>query len=224
MTSQKQCDANQRNAQGSTGPTSAQGKAASRMNALKTGLYAKSLVIPGESREEFDELVQQFNHQYRPATPQARVLVDMVIRQTWLLRRYDRIEGEEWALRLTRLEKHRLRPDALTSQCYEPSCDFTDRIRKLADTAERSIIRALNKLDRLTEDFSEAVPEAIPAVQDETPIEPSAAAPEENGFVPSNSPAPAPDDPHGPSSNPWGSPEAKAAFAKLLVGPEKRCA
>jgi hypothetical protein len=148
------------------------------MNALKTGLYAKSLVIPGESHEEFDELMQQFNDQYRPATPQARVLVDCLIRQTWLLRRYDRIEGEEWTLRLTRLEKHKLRPDGITSQAYELSCDFTDRIRKLADTAERAIIRTLNKLERLTEHLSEAAPLAAPQ-----PVE-AEAAPIENGFVP----------------------------------------
>jgi hypothetical protein len=224
MTSLKQCDANQRNAQGSTGPTSAQGKAASRMNALKSGLYAKSLVIPGESREEFDELVQQFNHQYRPATPQARVLVDMVIRQTWLLRRYDRIEGEEWALRFTRLEKHSLRPDGITPQSYELTCDFTVRIRKLADTAERAIIRALNKLDRLTEDFSEAVPEAVPAVQAAVPVENPVPAPEENGFVPSNTPAPAPEDRHVPFSDDRPSPEALAAFALAMFGPAKKCA
>jgi hypothetical protein len=191
MTTDKRRAANKGNAQNSTGPTSAEGKAASRMNALKTGLYAKSLVIPGESRDEFDELVQQFNHQYRPTTPQARVLVDMVIRHTWLLRRYDRIEGEEWTLRLTRLEKHRLRPDALTSQCHERSCDFTDRIRKLADSAERAIIRALNKLDRLTEhcpaleaaeEFPAPTVEALPQ-----PIIPEAASPE-IGFVPPVSP------------------------------------
>jgi hypothetical protein len=186
MTSQKQYAANQKNAEGSTGPTSAQGKAVSRMNALKTGLYAKSLVIPGESREEFDELVEQFNHQYRPATPQARVLVDMLIRQTWLLRRYDRIEGEEWALRFTRLEKHKLRPDGITPQSYELTCEFTIRIRKLADTAERAIIRTLNKLERLTEHFPEAAPAVAPQ-----PVEAEAASPE-NGFVPPVSvPAPA---------------------------------
>ena len=49
MTSEKQRAANKRNAQTSSGPTSAEGKAASRMNALKSGLYAKSAVIRGES-------------------------------------------------------------------------------------------------------------------------------------------------------------------------------
>ena len=195
MTTDKRRTANKRNAQNSTGPTSTEGKAASRMNALKTGLYAKSLVIPGESREEFDELVQQFNQQYRPVTPQARVLVDMVIRNTWLLRRFDRIEGEEWTLRLTRLEKHLLRPDGITSQAYELSCEFTDRIRKLSDSAERAIVRALNKLDRLTEhcpapEAAEELPaaDAEPASQS---VAPEATSPE-IGFVPPVSPENAP--------------------------------
>ena len=107
VTSDKKRSANKRNAQGSTGPGSVEGKAASRMNALKTGLYAKSLVIRGESQEEFDELVQQFNGQYHPVTPQARVLVDILIRNTWLLRRYDRIDGEVWANKYTKVDNLR---------------------------------------------------------------------------------------------------------------------
>src|SRR6185295_11840547 len=105
MTSPKQHAANVRNARRSTGPTSVPGKAASRMNALKSGLYAKSLVIRGESKEEFDELAAQFENQFRPVTPQARILVDNVIRYSWLLRRYDRIEGEMWATHLKSVDE-----------------------------------------------------------------------------------------------------------------------
>jgi hypothetical protein len=43
-----QIEANRRNAQNSTGPRTDQGKAVSRFNALKTGIDARSHVIPGE--------------------------------------------------------------------------------------------------------------------------------------------------------------------------------
>ena len=48
MATLAQIHANRLNAQSSTGPRSDQGKAASRFNALKHGIEARSLVIPGE--------------------------------------------------------------------------------------------------------------------------------------------------------------------------------
>ena len=40
----------------STGPRSAEGKARSSMNALKSGIYSKSLTIPGEDPARLDTL------------------------------------------------------------------------------------------------------------------------------------------------------------------------
>jgi hypothetical protein len=190
VTSDKKRSANKRNAQGSTGPGSVEGKAASRMNALKTGLYAKSLVIRGESQEEFDELVQQFNGQYHPVTPQARVLVDILIRNTWLLRRYDRIDGEEWAAKHTKVDNFRYTDKSQpTALAFEMGGGVYARIRKFADTAERAIIRALNQLDKLTEHFPdvEAVETASVAPQ---PVAAGPASPG-IGFVPPVAPEPA---------------------------------
>ena len=47
-TSVKQIEANRRNALHSTGPTTPEGKRASRLNALTHGLRAKKVMIPGE--------------------------------------------------------------------------------------------------------------------------------------------------------------------------------
>jgi len=165
--SDKQRAANQRNAQTSSGPSSAEGKAASRMNALKTGLYAKSAVIRGESKEEFDEIVRQYNDQYRPVSPQARVLVDTLIRNTWLLRRYDRIEAELWEASFGKIDGLPDGGDGLpAAMAFGMMSAGHDRLRKHADAAERAIVRTLNKLDKLTE---------------HTESEP---LPPENGFVP----------------------------------------
>ena len=49
MTSSAQAEANRRNAQNSTGPKTQEGKAASRLNALKHGLTAKQLVLFDET-------------------------------------------------------------------------------------------------------------------------------------------------------------------------------
>jgi hypothetical protein len=87
MATIKQIDANRRNAQHSTGPRTEEGKQAASLNALKTGIYAESEVIPGERPEAFAALAAEYHAHHRPATPEARDLVDSLIRNAWLLRR-----------------------------------------------------------------------------------------------------------------------------------------
>ena len=72
MSSQRQIEANRRNAQKSTGPTSVTGKAASSMNALKTGIHAKSLVLPSEKLADLEQLIEEYYNRHNPATPEAR--------------------------------------------------------------------------------------------------------------------------------------------------------
>jgi hypothetical protein len=50
MLSQRQIDANRRNAQFSTGPRTPEGRAAVGLNALRHGLSAQTSVLPGETR------------------------------------------------------------------------------------------------------------------------------------------------------------------------------
>ena len=56
MATQRQIEANRRNAQKCTGPRTPEGKARSSRNALKTGIDAKSAVLPSESAAKLDEL------------------------------------------------------------------------------------------------------------------------------------------------------------------------
>jgi hypothetical protein len=56
MATLAQITANRANAQRSTGPRSAEGKSASRFNALKHGIDAASVIIPGEDPAVYDSL------------------------------------------------------------------------------------------------------------------------------------------------------------------------
>jgi hypothetical protein len=96
MPSKRQIDANRRNAQKSTGPTSPQGKALSSMNALKTGLYAKSEVLPCENRAEYEQLIERYYNDHRPASALACQYLDEIIYCTWNLRRLRRAEAQLW--------------------------------------------------------------------------------------------------------------------------------
>ena len=96
MASQAQIEANRRNAQKSTGPTSVTGKAVSSMNALKTGIHAKSLVLPSEKLADLEQLIDDYYRRHQPDSPEARLYLDEVIHCEWLLRRYRTAETQMW--------------------------------------------------------------------------------------------------------------------------------
>ena len=56
MTTDKQIEANRRNAEKSTGPRSEEGKARSSMNAIKHGLRAEQPVILGENPADYQRV------------------------------------------------------------------------------------------------------------------------------------------------------------------------
>ena len=72
MATEKQTAANRENAQKSTGPRTAEGKARSSQNALKTGIDAQSEIIRGESREKLETLIVQIDLEYCPVTSAER--------------------------------------------------------------------------------------------------------------------------------------------------------
>ncbi len=92
MISQKQLDANRRNALKSTGPRTTQGKAAVRRNALKHGLHAQELVLSPEEQTEFDRTLAAFLEDLRPNGPAGTLLVRQIAEVSWrsaLLRAYE---------------------------------------------------------------------------------------------------------------------------------------
>jgi hypothetical protein len=100
--SPKQLAANQRNAQKSTGPKTPQGRAVSKMNALKHGLLAQTVVVRGhklkESTNEFKKLCQEFYIDLAPVGPQEEMLVNQIVTATWRLHRARTAECVEIAL------------------------------------------------------------------------------------------------------------------------------
>jgi hypothetical protein len=110
MASLRQIDANRRNAQKSTGPKSPQGKAASSLNALKTGIHSETAVLPCEDRAAHDALVASYYQRFRPTLPEVRVYVDELIRCEWTLLRLRRTESELNAY--------------IHENCFHPDPDF----------------------------------------------------------------------------------------------------
>jgi hypothetical protein len=81
--SAKQIAANRRNAKLSTGPTTADGKDRSRQNALKHGLCAMVLDVPGEDPTVFNTRLQDWNDELNPkGSSVSRYLVTMMTRHS----------------------------------------------------------------------------------------------------------------------------------------------
>ncbi len=67
MASPSQILANERNARASTGPSTPEGKTASRRNATRHGLSGIFSVLPHEDHEEFDQLASTLRAEFQPA-------------------------------------------------------------------------------------------------------------------------------------------------------------
>ena len=72
MATEKQIEANRRNAKRSKGPTSDEGKRKSSRNALKHGLTAKDLLLPHENPAEFQERLEHWQGFYGSDDPDRR--------------------------------------------------------------------------------------------------------------------------------------------------------
>src|ERR1035441_1475077 len=131
MATYAQLNANRLNAQRSTGPRSDEGKAVSRVNALKHGIDARSLVIPGEDPADLEALALEYFEQCGPVGALERYLVETLVQGDWNRRRYTRIESQI-------LQES---PDASTGKAAQLIS------RRLAST-ERSYFRALKELHR----------------------------------------------------------------------------
>jgi hypothetical protein len=91
--SDRKINANRANASHSTGPRSDAGKARSRMNALKHGLRAEQVVLPGEDPRAFEAECAAWNADWQPKSHTRAILVERAAATSWRLRRCVRIEG-----------------------------------------------------------------------------------------------------------------------------------
>ena len=107
MATERQIEANRANAQKSTGPKTAHGKARSRANAWKHGLTANTLVIRGEETENFDELRDALMNSYDPKSPWEFELVERLVGIFWRLRRVPAYEAAIIDARQAELEEER---------------------------------------------------------------------------------------------------------------------
>src|SRR5579883_2820448 len=92
MADSKRSEINRQNAQKSTGPKTAEGKARSRRNALKHGLRAEVLPLPNEDPAAIQARADAWNDYFQPLNPAEQHLVDECVRATVLSDRCHRAQ------------------------------------------------------------------------------------------------------------------------------------
>src|SRR6202158_2773580 len=76
----------------SRGPVTPEGRAASSRNSLQHGFAAKSVVLPTESQEDFQSLLDSYTDQFHPQGGVEMDLVQTMAAARWRLRRICSIE------------------------------------------------------------------------------------------------------------------------------------
>ena len=202
MATPAQIEANRKNAQLSTGPTSPAGKARSCRNRLSHGFTSSVLFIANEEREEFNLLLADLHHEFQPATASEQMLLEKMLQNQWL------------SLRAYRLQSVALNSSAASAGYMPKDLGLLIRYHQSSD---RGFYKARNELitaqkeRRKSEIGFESQDAAKPA---ETPLESSAPPdpPQKTTAEPGLS-IPAP-------PNPFDCESLDDAFEALMQGPD----
>jgi hypothetical protein len=149
MTSDKQIDANRRNARKSTGPKTPEGKARANNNAMSHGILSREVVLPEEDEATFEELRERLWAELQPVGELESLLVDKIVAAHWRLRRLGRVEAGIFAW-----ERYKLLADRAYSEARRyVQHRFKDHIEQMRNTPiitdEQKYDTALSKAEEM---------------------------------------------------------------------------
>jgi hypothetical protein len=172
MTSDKQIQANRRNARKSTGPKTEEGKAQSRVNALRHGLTAGQAVLPHEDEDDYEKLREGMLESYAPADSAELALVEELVNAYWRLLRLHRVENRYW--------EH-------LGGCYNRADEgIAEALLQSPDKQTRNFFRYYAQVERSYYRALAAANQIKREKRDRNPLKVMAAA-SQNGFVSHNS-------------------------------------
>ena len=151
MATASQILANRANALKSTGPRNTE---ATRFNALKHGMDAASIVIPGEDPALYDELAADYRRQFRPSSAVETFHVETLIHADWQKRRLRRVEAGLYRVLLAE------GPDPVELDVAllrdSPTAKLLRKVFSQIASLDRAYLRALNELRRLQHEQEKA--------------------------------------------------------------------
>ena len=165
MATQKQITANRANAARSTGPTTPEGKKIAAQNSTRHGMLAQTVVLEGESKSRFEELLTSYIALIQPRSAAETALVETMTIARWKQMRIWGIEKAGFQLEMSR------ESSALGANATRGYLTF----KKLADTSrvldlqhryetgyERQFCRAYAFLLRIREKSDAPMDDSLP--------------------------------------------------------------
>ena len=101
-----------------------------RLNALRHGLLARDVVLPGEDADAFEDLWNQVRANFSPVGPIEELLVDRIVNAMWRLQRLARAETALFHWRV-----HELKANRLAKQVCSYEKTFLDGLSGLSFSA-----------------------------------------------------------------------------------------
>jgi len=152
--------ANRANAQKSTGPRTAEGKAASSKNALRHGLTAKTVVLDVEDPAEYEAFRTKIIDSFAPAPGPEQLLTEELADALWRLKRAQRIETAAFDHYLDTIKREIYPEDAAARAALESEIglgvvigeEYAEAFQKLfryVGTSERYYLRLQAQLLKL---------------------------------------------------------------------------
>jgi hypothetical protein len=132
MATQAQILANRRNAQKSTGPKTAEGKAAVAKNATRHGLFARYDVVISENPADFDAFREEMLAELAPVGTMESILAERIVSLAWRLKRAERMHNELIDAKIRR-EMNRTFPELSESLITGKPCDVSTYSDKCYD-------------------------------------------------------------------------------------------
>jgi hypothetical protein len=195
----KQTAANRLNAQKSTGPKTPEGRAAVRLNGVKHGLTAETIVLKGESQADFTAMLDSFEAEHAPTTPTEEALVVQLALANWRLRRLYHQEAGFYTYQLQSLasiQKDRNLDDAgRMGHAIGWSETTLGLFNRQEGRLERTFYRALHELQRLRKERESN----LASVCQTSPEEPVGQVPDLPSSETNDIQPPPPDPPPDPS-------------------------
>ncbi len=133
MATLKQIEANRLNALKSTGPKTPEGKAATKLNALRHGLRARTVVLPAEKSEDFHQLCNDLEAEWQPQSRTEHFYLEQMPVSQWKLARVEIAEKS-------------ILKQEFSAKIQIP---LVDKLWQCQHRLERSYARAQRELERL---------------------------------------------------------------------------
>jgi len=98
MSTVSQTEANRTNALLSTGPKTPEGKAKSALNAVKTGLTGRTVLLHGDDVDLYEAHLERFRSEHQPIGDKEAILVQSIADAEWRLLRIPSLDAGIYAL------------------------------------------------------------------------------------------------------------------------------